>query len=110
MNRFYGNVGYAIQVETNKGRWEDSIVERPYYGELKDRSWRNNVAADQVHDNIRLNTDLEIIANPFAIEHFSEIRYVCYGGARWVVTGITCKYPRIHLTLGGIYNGPIPES
>ena len=109
MNRFYGNVGYAVQVETRPGVWEDKIIERPYYGELIDKYWRNQNVADQVHDNLRLNTDIEIIANPFAIEHFSLIRYICYGGTRWVVTGVKCDYPRIHLTIGGVYNGPTPE-
>lgn len=110
MNRFYGNVGYAIQEEKRPGVWEDKVVEREYYGELVSKSWREQVAADQVHDNLKLNTDIEIIANPFAIEHFSTIRYICYGGTRWVVTGVSCDYPRLHLTIGGIYNGPTPEN
>lgn len=110
MNRFYGNVGYALQVETRPGVWVDKIVERDHFGNFTEKTWREQSAVDQVNDNLRLNSNLDIIASPFAIEHFSKIRYICYGGARWVVTSVTDRNPRLHLTLGGIYNGPTPEN
>lgn len=109
MNRFYGKIGYAVQEEVRTGVWEDKISERNHFGELVDKSWREQQSADQVHDNLRINTNIEIIADQFAIDHFSHIRYVCYGGARWTVTGVKAEHPRLILTLGGIYNGPTPE-
>lgn len=111
MNRFYGKVGYAEQKEIEPGRWEDVVVEREYYGELVNKSYREQSVSDQIHDNLRLNTDIEIIANPYAIDHFSNIRYVVYGGTRWTVTGVRIEgdNPRINLTIGGVYNGPLPE-
>lgn len=109
MNRFYGKIGYAVQKEVRTGVWEDIITERKYFGELVDKSWREQQAADQVHDNLKLNTNIEIIADPFAIDHFSKIRYVCYGGARWEVSSVKAERPRIILSIGGLYNGPTPE-
>lgn len=109
MNRFYDKVGYAIQEETRPSVWEDRITEQLYYGELVNKGYRDNYVADNVHQDLRLDSDIEIIANPFAIQHFSKIRYVCYGGTRWIVTGVRPDYPRIHLTIGGIYNGPTAE-
>lgn len=109
MNRFYGKVGYAVQEEVRTGVWEDIITERNYFGELVEKSWREQQAADQVHTNLKLNTNIKIVADSFAINHFSNIRYICYGGARWMVTGVKAEHPRIILTIGGLYNGPTPE-
>ena len=112
MNRFYGNVGYAIQEEVRPSVWEDRIIERPYFGELVTKGYRENYVPDNVHQDLKLDTDIEIIANPFAIEHFSKIRYVCYYGTRWIVTSARLDYdnPRIRLTIGGVYHGPTAEN
>lgn len=110
MNRFFGKVGYAERVQVRPGRWEDKIIEREFFGELVQKRYRNQSVPDQVHDDIRLNTDVEIIADAYLLENFSKIKYVCYGGGRWMVTGIEVDHPRIRLTLGGLYNGPAAES
>ena len=34
MAKFYGVIGYAIQVETVPGVWEDQIIERNYRGDV----------------------------------------------------------------------------
>lgn len=110
MNRFYGKVGYSNQVEVRPGVWEDQIHEHEHYGELVQKRYRNQNVQDQVHDDLRLDTDIEIIADAYAFEHFSKIRYICYGGARWVVTSVRVDHPRLYLTIGGIYNGPTAEN
>jgi hypothetical protein len=43
------------------------------------------------------------------LEHFSNIRYICYGGARWVTKSLSYDKPRVHLQIGGVYNGPTPN-
>lgn len=109
MNRIYDKVGYAEQVEVRPGRWEDVITERQFYGELVDKRYRDQSAADQVNDNLRLESDIEIIADAYALEHFSKIRYICYGGARWVVNSVKVDHPRLHCRMGGLYHGPTPS-
>jgi hypothetical protein len=109
MARYYGEVGYAVQKEVRPSVWEDVITERPYFGETVERSFRFQNPADQISNNLMLNTDFDIIADAFAIDHFSNIRYIVYGGTRWSITSVSIDDPRIHLKVGGIYNGPIPE-
>ena len=110
MARYYGKVGYAVQKEIRPSVWEDVITERLYFGETVDRSFRFQNPVDQISNNLMLNTDFDIIADDFAIDHFSNIRYIVYGGTRWCITSVSYDKPRIHLKVGGVYNGPVPKN
>lgn len=101
--KWFGNVGYSITRETVPGVHKPSIVERPYSGdsiELNSR-WQNS---NDANDNLTLNMKISIIADPFAYENFSRIIYVEYMQSKWKVTSAKPDYPRIELTVGGVYN------
>lgn len=101
--KWFGNVGYSITRETVPGAYKPSVVERPYSGdsiELNSR-WQNS---NDANDNLTLNMKISIIADPFAYENFSRIIYVEYMQSKWKVTSAKPDYPRIELTVGGVYN------
>ena len=104
MAKFYGPIGYAVTEETAPGVWEDKITERMYYGELV-RNTRKLQSADQLNDNINVANEISIVADPFANENFHSMRYVEFMGAKWKVTSVEVQYPRLILTMGGVYNG-----
>lgn len=105
MAKFYGAIGYAETTETDPGVWEEQIVERNYYGELI-RNSRRLQSADQLNDNINIANEISIVADPYAYDHFYAMRYVTYMGTRWKITNVEVKYPRLILSVGGVYNGP----
>lgn len=104
MAKFYGAIGYAVTEETAPGVWEERITERMYYGELI-RNTRKLQSADQLNDNINVANEISILADPFAYENFHSMKYVGFSGAKWKVTSIEVQYPRLILTVGGVYNG-----
>lgn len=105
MNKYYGEIGYGVEVETEKGIWEKTIVPRKYYGDILNKS-RNYQLGNVVNENITLSNQISIIADPYALEHYGDIRYVEYQGYKWRVTNIDVNnLPRIILTTGSIYNG-----
>lgn len=104
MAKFYGAIGYAVTEETAPGVWEERITERMYYGELV-RNTRKLQAADQLNDNINVANEISILADPFAYENFHSMRYVEFMGAKWKVSNVEVQYPRLILTVGGVYNG-----
>lgn len=104
MAKFYGKIGYAQTVETAPGVYEDQIVERSYYGEVV-RNTRSLQSSGQLNDNINVSNEISIVADPFAYENFHAIRYVEFMGAKWKSTNVEVRYPRLVLTLGGVYNG-----
>lgn len=101
--KFCGNVGYVERQETAPGVWEDVVTERKYYGDVtKNRSaWQQS---GTLNDDINVTSDISILADAYAYQHFSYIRFVEFMGAKWKVTSIVPERPRITLTLGGLYN------
>jgi hypothetical protein len=104
MAKWFGVIGYATQVETVPGVWEEQIVERSYYGDLT-RNTRRLQTADQLNDNLNINNELSIVADPFANQNFHLMRYAEYMGTKWKITNVEVKFPRLILSLGGEYNG-----
>ena len=58
-----------------------------------------------MNDNVNLANELSIVADPYANEHFFAMRYVELMGAKWKITNVDVQYPRLILTIGGVYNG-----
>ena len=105
MAKFFGNIGYATQVETAPGVWEDSIVERQYFGDLN-RNMKQNQSSDTLNDNIMVSNEISILADPFANENFHLMRYVEFMGTKWIISSVEVQYPRLRLTIGGVYHEP----
>lgn len=103
MAKFYGEIGYAKIVETEPGVWEEQIVKRNYYGDII-RNTRNLQTSDNVNDNINISNEISIVADPYANENFHSMRYVYFMGAKWKITSVEVKYPRLILSIGGLYN------
>ena len=104
MAKYYGNVGYINTVEVEPGIWEEQIVERPYYGDLTRNTSRYQTSGG-VNDNINVNNNISIVADPYANENFQHMRYAEFMGTKWKITNVEIQYPRIILTIGGVYNG-----
>lgn len=104
MNKFYGKIGYAISEETVPGVWVERIVERSYYGDVI-RNIRRLQSSENLNDNINISNEISIVADAFANQNFHSMRYVEYMGTKWKVSSIEVKYPRLILSIGGVYNG-----
>jgi hypothetical protein len=104
MAKYYGKVGYANIAETGPGIWKEVITERMYYGDVLKIS-RRLVNSESVNDNLQVNNEISIVADPFAYENFVNIRYIKWSGVLWKVSNIVVLRPRLILSLGGVYNG-----
>ncbi len=103
MAKFYGAIGYGKSEETVPGVWEDTITERFYFGELN-RSTRRLQTSEHLNDDIDISNEISIVADPFAYENFHAMRYVSFMGSKWKITSVEVQYPRLILTIGGVYN------
>lgn len=109
MSKWFGKIGYAIQEESEPGIWEEEIVERDYYGDLLTDN-RKRQTNSNVLDEITLSNMVSIIADPFAYNNCSCMAYAEIMGARWKITEVEVKPPRLNLTIGGVYNGNTPRT
>lgn len=103
MAKYYGSVGYATQVETAPGVWQDKIVERNYYGDVT-RNQRKWESGDGLNDDLNIDNVISIVADPYAYQNFHTIRYVTFMGSKWKVRNVSVEYPRLILSIGGVYN------
>ena len=104
MAKFFGKIGYAETVETTPGVWEEKITEREYFGDLI-RNTRSLQSGEQLNDNINISNEISIVADPFAYENFHSMRYVEFMNAKWKISSVEVQYPRLSLSVGGLYNG-----
>lgn len=105
MAKFYGVIGYATTEETKPDVWVETITERPYYGDIIRESRRVENSQDSVNDGVSLNNEVSIVADLYAQENINEMRYVKIRGTAWKITSVEVQYPRINISIGGIYNG-----
>ena len=104
MPKWYGLIGFAETVEISPGVYEEEITEHQYYGDVV-RDTRRLQNSSQLNDNVNISNNISIIADPFANNNFHSIRYIEYMGAKWKVESVEVQYPRLVLTIGGVYNG-----
>ena len=104
MAKWFGAIGFAETVETSPGIWEEQITKRKYYGDLT-RNTRRLQSADKLNDDIVVNNELSIVSDPYANSHFHKMRYVEFQDVAWKITNVEVQYPRLILSLGGVYNG-----
>lgn len=104
MAKFYGVIGYAATVQTEPGIYEEQIIETEYMGDVL-RNTRRLREGSKINDDITISNQISIIADPYASNNFHAMRYVTFMGAKWKVSDVEVQYPRLILTLGGLYNG-----
>lgn len=104
MAKWYGKIGYSETVETDPGVWEEQITARSYFGDSI-RNTRLLQNSGGVNDNVNVGNQISIVADPYAINHIYAMRYVEFQGHNWKVTNVEVQYPRLILTIGGLYNG-----
>ena len=109
MAKFTGWVGYVTQTETSPGIWQSIPVEHKMRGDvLRLASSATNdgrIRDGSINDDIDIQQRISLVADPFAYENFSSLKYVIYMGVKWKITGVEVPRPRLILTLGGVWNG-----
>ena len=105
MAKWHGVIGYAETKETRPGIYEEVITEHSYTGNVLENT-RRLQSSGQVNDDVEITMQISILADPIARMNFHNIRYVSYMGTKWKASSIRPRFPRLIMTLGGVYNGP----
>ena len=102
--KWHGVIGFADTIEEEPGIWTEDIFEHAYYGDVI-RNTRSLQSSGQVNDDVNVSNLISIIADPYAMKTFHSIRYIEFMDTKWKVTNVEVQYPRLILTIGGVYNG-----
>lgn len=103
MGKWFGKIGYAENKRGRPGVYEESIIEKEYYGDIG-RNARRLESSGNVNDNINIANEISIVADPYARDNIYAMRYIEFMGAKWKITNVEVQYPRLILTVGGVYN------
>ena len=104
MSKYFGKIGFGVTEETKPGVYEQKMTVKEYYGDIV-RNSRRLENGGKVNDDLNINMNLSIVADPFAYQNFHQLKYVEYMGAKWKATSVELQFPRLIITLGGVYNG-----
>lgn len=107
MARFSDVIGFGHSGETKPGVWEDVIVEKSYRGDVL-RNTVKSTQGENVNNNLSLGNSISILADAYANENLTAIKYVRWMGTLWTVSDIEVQRPRLILSIGEVYNGPRP--
>ncbi len=108
MGRYFGKIGFAINTEVEPDIWEDIIVERPYGGDVLPNS-RGFNQGEALSTDIKVTNQFSIVGDTYLFKHLSDIRYITWRNEQWSVSTIVDAFPRITITLGGLWNGQTNE-
>lgn len=103
MAKFYGAIGFAESEEIKPGIFKDRIVEHFYAGDFQS-SKQQFESSDQHLDDVNFADDLSIVSDAYAFEHIAYLKYVVIDGTKWKIRAAEKKYPRLILTIGGVFN------
>lgn len=110
MARYYGRIGFLkdeVESSERPSRYMPQIEERYYTGKLV-RNYMRQQAAEKTTDDFDLGNDISIVADAYALNHFSSMKYVEFMGTLWEIKSATVEHPRIRISFGGVYHGPTP--
>lgn len=101
---YHDYVGFVTTVEEgNAGVWVPQVNEVKMMGKVL-QNQRTYSVTENANTEIRISNKISVVASPYAIENFQYIKYAVWHGVKWAVTSVDVKYPRLVLTLGGLYH------
>lgn len=103
MAKVYITIGYAETLESRPGIWEEVITEHDYYGDMI-KSFIKYTSSDKVNDDVGIYNDISIIADTYAFKKMHLMKYAKIGEIKWKISNVEIAYPRLKITLGGVYN------
>ena len=104
MAKWFGKIGFSEDKEVAPGVWRSVITEREYYGDVYKTTRRLQISGE-VNDSVTVANTISILADPHAVDYFYNMRYASFCGTNWKVSDVEVQYPRLVLTLGGVWNG-----
>lgn len=114
MSKFVGTIGFVLSEEQEPGLFVPTPRERSYRGDMLQSRVQRSAGSDSTNDDIRISNQISIIADPYARDHVFEMKYLKFRmpklGGIWAITDATVQWPRIILTLGGVYSGIVAKS
>lgn len=107
--KWSGRLGFGEVQETAPSVYTEKMTERNYYGDVVEFG-RQVGGSDKVNADVTVGNQLSVVCDPYACENLYRMRYATFMGQKWTVTSVKVQYPRLLVSLGGIWNGSTAET
>ncbi|MBR4569566.1 MAG: hypothetical protein IKO19_02700 [Candidatus Riflebacteria bacterium] len=105
MAKWSGKIGFCVPKETDVDVWTEEIIEHAYYGDVL-RNSKSPYDNERVNSGFNVSNRISFVADPYARENFYRMKYITFMGTKWIITDAEVEnYPRIVVSLGGLWNG-----
>lgn len=101
--KYYGNLGFVEYFEKEPGVYIETIKEYAYYGDSV-RVISHWQGAEKVTEDVKLNNQISVVLDPYALENYANLRYVTFQNSKWKVSAVEVQYPRLVISFGGLYH------
>lgn len=101
--RYSGEIGYYETEEVKPGFFKEKVIFRKAYGDVL-RNIKRDSTSSTINEKLTISNSISIVADPYARDHFFNIRCAKWQNALWEVKSVDVQWPRLNLELGGIYN------
>lgn len=102
MAKYSGKIGYGADVESAPGVYKTDIIEKDAIGDI----YKNTVNVKDgngINEEISLGMKISVFVD-LSTSDYSKIKYATHLGTKWKVTSVEPQFPRLVLTMGGVYN------
>ena len=100
--KWSGLIAFHEEVEDEPGIFLPKVVTYPYYGDILQLSWKEQLGG-KINADLHISNKLSVIADQQLQQNFHKIAYVTFGGAKWTVVNVEVAFPRLNLMLGSLY-------
>lgn len=93
-----------IEIETKKGIWERSTIERKYPSNIG-TNYMNRIMDNSVNTSKKVNLTFTIYMDSFIHNNIERLTYVRYKDILYNIDELVPNRPTLKIRIGGIYNG-----
>lgn len=101
--RYSGEIGYYETEEVKPGYFKEKLIFRKAYGDVL-RNTKRDQTSSTINEKLTISNSISVVADPYAREHYFNIRCAKWENCLWEVKSVEIQWPRLVLELGGIYN------
>lgn len=96
-------IGFVKTVETEPGVWENQSYEHPYMCRILSNSYKWS-REEKITEDLSLSNRFSVLSDKILQEDCGYMKYIVYMGSKWTVNSIKMNYPRLEISVGGLYN------
>lgn len=104
MAKFHGVLGFVLTREKKPGVWQEVTEEKEITGDYV-QNYARWSTSNNANDDLSLSNRISVLLDDYIMDNLMYLRWVRIRGQEWKVTGVDTNYPRLTLTIGGVYHG-----